>query len=93
MSYHPQELDLNNSYTSTAKSVPDEAFNWEPAKNRKKEKSKLVEIQQPKEKEKANIVEKLDVKKKKEDKHETNKEEVGALKTAFIFLKCIIIFK
>ncbi|XP_026196298.1 hsp70-Hsp90 organizing protein 2-like [Anabas testudineus] len=70
-----KELDLNNSYTSTAKSVPDEAFNWEPAKNRKKEKSKLVEIQQPKEKEKANIVEKLDVKKKKEDKHETNKEE------------------
>lgn len=61
-------------------------FNLMPAKERKKEKSKLVEIQQPKD-EKQNNVEKLDA--KREEKHETNKEEVGAPKT-FVLLKYII---
>lgn len=91
LSYHPQELDLNNSYTSTANSVPEEMFNLKPAKEGKKEKSKLVEIQQPKE-EKQKNVEKLDAQKKQEEKHETNNEEVGTLKT-FVLLKCIIQFE
>lgn len=88
MSYHPQVFDLNNSYTFTAKSVPEEVFNLKPAKERKKEKNKLVEIQQPKE-EKQIDVEKQDVQTKQEEKHETNKEEVRELKT-FVLLKCII---
>ncbi|KAF3700816.1 Tetratricopeptide repeat protein 31 [Channa argus] len=68
-----KELDLNNSYASTAKSVPEETCNQKPTKERKKEKSKLVGAEQPNE-EKPNTVGKPDVQKKTEEKHESKKE-------------------
>lgn len=73
----PQDLDLNNSYSSTTESVPEETCNKKPAKERKKEKTKLQEVQQPEEK-KTKEVER--VPKKKEEKPEPDKE-VGTLKT------------
>lgn len=76
--YPQQDLDLNNSCASTAKSVPEETCNQGPARVRKKEKSKLLEVQQSKE-ETPKVVEKTEVQKKKEEKHEPNKE-VGTLK-------------
>ncbi|XP_026164852.1 uncharacterized protein LOC113131607 [Mastacembelus armatus] len=69
-----KDLDLNNSYASAAKSVPEETCNQEPAIRRKEEKSKLLDVQQPKEV-KLNIVEKPEVQKKEEEKPETNKEK------------------
>lgn len=74
MSYLPQEL--NNSYGSTAKLVPEEMFNQKPKKEVKKEKAKLVKVQQLEE-EKPEAVKKPDVQKKEEEKHEANKLEVG----------------
>lgn len=79
--FFQQNLDLNNSYSSTTKSVPEETCNQRPARVRKKEKNKLPEVQQPKE-EKPKIVEKPEIKKKKEEKHEPIKE-VGTLKTYY----------
>lgn len=79
---HPQDLDLNNSYASTAKSVPEETCNQPPAKDTKEEKVKLPEAQQLKE-EKPKIVEK--VQQKKEEKHEPSKE-VGTMKTCYLHM-------
>lgn len=61
------------------KSVPEETCNKKPAKERKKEKIKLQEVQQSKEK-KTKEVQKAEVPKKKEEKPEPDKE-VGTLKT------------
>ncbi|XP_073339048.1 uncharacterized protein [Pagrus major] len=71
-----KDLDLNNSYSSTTKSVPEETrSNQKPAKERKKEKSKLQEVQPSKEK-KTKEVQKAEVPKKKEEKPEPNKEKI-----------------
>ncbi|XP_059209561.1 RNA polymerase II-associated protein 3 isoform X2 [Centropristis striata] len=70
----PKELDLNNSYASTTKSVPEEMCNQKPAREKKKKKTKLLEIQPPKE-EMPKVVEKPEIQKKKEEKHEPNKEK------------------
>ncbi|XP_037652668.1 RNA polymerase II-associated protein 3 isoform X1 [Sebastes umbrosus] len=69
-----QDLNLNNSFASTAKSVPEETSNQRPARERKKKKTKLQEVQPSKE-EKPKIVEKPEVQKKKEEKPEPNKEK------------------
>ncbi|XP_042243932.1 uncharacterized protein si:dkey-33c12.4 [Thunnus maccoyii] len=70
-----KDLNLNNSYASTAESAPEETHNQTPATERKKEKSKLPEVQQPEE-EKSKVVEKQpEVQKKKEEKQETIKEK------------------
>ncbi|XP_023286174.1 stress-induced-phosphoprotein 1-like [Seriola lalandi dorsalis] len=69
-----KDLDLNNSCASTAKSVPEETCNQKPAKDRKKEKSKLSETQLLEE-EKPKIVEKPEVQKNQEEKHEPSKEK------------------
>ncbi|XP_044023469.1 stress-induced-phosphoprotein 1 [Siniperca chuatsi] len=69
-----KDLDLNNSYASTAKSVPEETCNQRPAKERKKNKTNFLEVQQSKE-EKPKVVEKPEVQKKKEEKREPNKEK------------------
>lgn len=71
-------MDLNNSYASTGKSVPEETSNQRPARGRKKEKTKLQEVQQFME-ERPKAVEKPEIQKKKEEKQEHN-EEVGTLK-------------
>lgn len=71
--YLQQDLNLNNSFASTAKSVPEETSNQRPARERKKKKTKLQEVQPSKE-EKPKIVEKPEVQKKKEEKPEPNKE-------------------
>ncbi|GAA6224882.1 uncharacterized protein LOC108876600 [Lates japonicus] len=72
-----KDLDLNNSYASTAKSVPEETCNQKSSKERKKDKSKLKEVQLLKE-EKPKIVEKPEAQKKKEEKPEPNKEKTVA---------------
>ncbi|KAG7234603.1 hypothetical protein INR49_002232 [Caranx melampygus] len=69
-----KDLDLNNSYASTAKSVPEETCNQTPAKDTKEEKVKLPEAPQLKE-EKPKIAEKNKVQQKKEEKHEPSKEK------------------
>nr|XP_020459758.1 uncharacterized protein LOC109962410 [Monopterus albus] len=68
-------LDLNNSYSSTSKLVPEETetCSQEMAKERKKKKNKLLKDEQLKE-EKTNIVEKPDVQKTKEEKPETKEK-------------------
>ncbi len=71
--YPQQDLELNYSYASTAKSVPKETCN-----EKKKKKSKLLEVQ-PSEEGKPTVVENPEVQKKQE-KHEPNKE-VGTMKT------------
>lgn len=67
------DLDLNNSEASTVKSVPEETSNQRPARGRKKDKTKLQEVQQSKE-ENPNIVEKTEFQQKKEEKQEPDKE-------------------
>ncbi|XP_029349821.1 stress-induced-phosphoprotein 1 [Echeneis naucrates] len=62
-----KDLDLNNSNASTAKSVPEETCNQKPVQESEK-KTKLA-VQKPK------TLEKMEVEKKKEDKHELNKEK------------------
>ncbi|XP_070776599.1 stress-induced-phosphoprotein 1 isoform X2 [Enoplosus armatus] len=69
-----KDLDLSNLYASKAKPVPEETCNQRPAKERKKEKTKFLEVQQSKE-EKTKVVAKPEVLKKKEEKHEPNKEK------------------
>ncbi|XP_035530000.1 tetratricopeptide repeat protein 31-like [Morone saxatilis] len=62
--------DLNNSYASMAKPVPEETCNQMPAREGKKEKTaKILEVEQLKE-EKPEVVEKPEVQKKKEVKQE-----------------------
>lgn len=80
--YFQQDLDINNSYSSTTKSVPEETCNQRPARQRKKEKTTLLEVEQSKE-ERPKAVEKREVQ-KKEENHEHNKE-VGALKTQYLY--------
>ncbi|XP_033499098.1 uncharacterized protein LOC117267346 isoform X3 [Epinephelus lanceolatus] len=70
-----QDLDLNNSHSSKTNSVPKETCNQRPARERKKEKTKSVEVQQSKE-EKPKVVEKPEVQMKKEEIHEPNNETV-----------------
>ncbi|XP_018521740.1 uncharacterized protein si:dkey-33c12.4 [Lates calcarifer] len=72
-----KDLDLNNSYASQAKSVPEETCNQKSSKERKKDKSKLKEVQPLKE-EKPKIVDKPEAQKKKEEKPEPNKEKTVA---------------
>ncbi|XP_030574776.1 hsp70-Hsp90 organizing protein 1 isoform X2 [Archocentrus centrarchus] len=67
-----KDLDLNNSYDSSAKLVPEETWIQNPKKGRTKEESKLLAVQQPEE-EKPEIAEKPDVRKK--EKPETNKQK------------------
>lgn len=62
------------------KSVLEETFNQRPARQ---EKTKLLEVKQS-EDEKPKAVEKPEVRKKKEENHEPNKE-VGALKHCLYF--------
>ncbi|XP_042338280.1 stress response protein NST1-like [Plectropomus leopardus] len=62
-------LDLNNSCPSTTQSVPEETCNQKPVR----EKSKLLEVQPFKE-EKPEVVEKPEVQKMEEEKHEPNNE-------------------
>ncbi|XP_071354455.1 stress-induced-phosphoprotein 1-like [Trachinotus anak] len=69
-----KDLDLNNSYASTAHSAPEETCNQKPPKESKKEKSKLQEVQLLKE-EKPQTLENPDIQKKKEEEHEPNKEK------------------
>ncbi|XP_068435846.1 uncharacterized protein [Clinocottus analis] len=66
-----KDLDLNDSYAST-KLV---ARNERPARERKKKKTKLLEVLQSKE-EKPKVVEEAEVQKKEEEKHEPNKEKI-----------------
>lgn len=73
---HQQDLDLNNSHSSTTKSVPEETCNQRPAKERKKEKNKLLKKSLE---EKPKVVEKPEIQ-KKEERPQPNKE-VGTLKT------------
>ncbi|KAL7381048.1 hypothetical protein ABVT39_027772 [Epinephelus coioides] len=70
-----KDLDLNNSHSSKTNSVPKETCNQRPARERKKEKTKSVEVQQSKE-EKPKVVEKSEVQMKKEEIHEPNNEIV-----------------
>ncbi|XP_070834564.1 protein STIP1 homolog isoform X2 [Chaetodon trifascialis] len=68
-----KNLEVNNSYVSTANSeVPEETCNQRPSREKKKKKSKLLEGQEPKE-ENPKVEEKPEVQ-KKEEKHEPNKE-------------------
>ncbi|XP_031733276.1 RNA polymerase II-associated protein 3-like [Anarrhichthys ocellatus] len=67
-----KDLDLNNSNSSTTKL---ETCNERPARERKKKKTKLLEVPQSNE-EMQRVVEKPEVHKKKEEKHEPNKEEI-----------------
>lgn len=71
----PQDLNLNNSYDSSAKLVPEETWIQNPKKGGNNEESKLLAVQRPEE-EKLEIAEEPDVRKK--EKSETNKE-VGIL--------------
>ena len=82
-SHHPQDLDLNNSYASTAELVPEETCNQKNAKDGKKEKSKLPEVQLLKEETPKNV-EKSEVQKKMEEKHKPFKE-VGTPKSQDLF--------
>lgn len=61
--------------------MPEETCNQRPARQRKKEKTTLLEVEQSKE-EKPKAVEKPEVQKK--ENHEPNKE-VGALKTQYLY--------
>ncbi|XP_068573742.1 RNA polymerase II-associated protein 3-like [Cebidichthys violaceus] len=70
-----KDLDLDNSYSSTTKLVANEPCNERPAREKKKKKSKLLEIAQSNE-EMQKVVEKPEVHKKKEEKHEPNKEKI-----------------
>ncbi|KAM9341676.1 uncharacterized protein ABDE67_015338 [Symphorus nematophorus] len=110
-----KDLDLNNSYASTAKALPEETCSQITAKEGKKDKTKLVEVQQSKEEkpklpgsqhskeekpnlqkdqqakeekpklqgnqqskeEKPKTAEKPEIQRKKEEKHEPNKEEIA----------------
>lgn len=68
--------DLHNSCTASAKSVPEETSNQNPAKQKaKKEKSKLLEVRQPEEKKPEVAEKKPEVRKKKEEKPKTREEK------------------
>ncbi|XP_039994175.1 uncharacterized protein si:dkey-33c12.4 [Xiphias gladius] len=81
-----KDLDLNNSYASAAKLVPEEKCNQKTAKERKKEKSKLLEVQLLKET-KPEVVEKPEVQKTKEEKHKPIKEHYTLDPTAEEYAK------
>ncbi|XP_031165960.1 uncharacterized protein si:dkey-33c12.4 isoform X2 [Sander lucioperca] len=66
-----KDLDLNNSHSSTTKSVPEETCNQRPAKERKKEKNKLLKKSLE---EKPKVVEKPEIQ-KKEERPQPNKEK------------------
>ncbi|XP_039641139.1 uncharacterized protein si:dkey-33c12.4 isoform X2 [Perca fluviatilis] len=66
-----KDLDLNNSISSTTKSVPEETCNQRPAKERKKEKNKLLKKSLE---EKPKVVEKPEIQ-KKEEKPQPDKEK------------------
>ncbi|KAM7403653.1 hypothetical protein PAMA_004205 [Pampus argenteus] len=69
-----KDLNLNYSYASTAESVPGEKHNQRPETERKKEKDKLLDVRQQPNEQKAKVVEKPEVQRNKEEKHETIKE-------------------
>ncbi|KAK2826706.1 hypothetical protein Q5P01_020920 [Channa striata] len=70
-----KELDLNNSYASTAKPVPEETCNQKPEREGKKAKRNLGEVEKPNE-ENRNTLVKPDVQKETEEKHESMKETI-----------------
>lgn len=69
-----KDLDLNNSCSSSAKSAPEETCNQKPTKEKKQEKSKLPQVEQPEE-EKTEAAKKPKVQKRKEEKQETSEEK------------------
>uniref|UniRef100_A0A3Q2NYG3 Si:dkey-33c12.4 n=2 Tax=Fundulus heteroclitus TaxID=8078 RepID=A0A3Q2NYG3_FUNHE len=68
-----KELNLNNLSAASTKLGPEEKCIKKPRKEKKKEKSKAAEVQQPEE-ENVHVVEKPEVQRKSE--HETNKEKM-----------------